>query len=220
MGVAVHLRSPLQEMPEIVALPPHELPELQEADLGHLDPAIGFDPPQKIGAAPRGQTVASGGVPEEAEDVAHRYLVHDNCEGLDYAILPSRVAAKCRMLEFRLLMPHENDRGKAEGHYYAALDLFSEGKQEQALLEYERSVAADPTFTEALHGMARALQDLNRLDEAISVANRIAELDPEDVLAHTSLSVLYQKKGMIPEAEAEGNKARILGWKQELKNRR
>ena len=44
---------------------------------------------------------------------------------------------------------------------------------------------------------------------------RIAELDPDDVLAYTSLSVLYQKKGMIPEAEAEANKARILGWKQQ-----
>jgi len=55
------------------------------------------------------------------------------------------------------------------------------------------------------------------LDEAIVVATRITEIDPDDVLAHTSLSVLYQKKGMIPEAEAEGNKARILGWKQQLK---
>ena len=68
-----------------------------------------------------------------------------------------------------------------------------------------------------MHGLARALQDLNRLDEAIAVSNRIVELDPDDVLAHTSLSVLYQKKGMIPEAEAEGNKARVLGWKQQLK---
>src|SRR5579871_3828535 len=46
---------------------------------------------------------------------------------------------------------------------------------------------------------------------------RIAELDADDVLAHTSLSVLYQKKGMIAEAEAEGAKARVLGWKQQLK---
>ena len=76
---------------------------------------------------------------------------------------------------------------------------------------------ADPTFTEAMHGLARVLQDLSRLDEAIAVAKRIAELDPDDVLAYTSLSVLYQKKGMIPEAEAEANKARILGWKQQLK---
>ena len=34
-------------------------------------------------------------------------------------------------------------------------------------------------------------------------ANRITELDPDDVLAHTSLSILYQRKGMVPEAEAE-----------------
>lgn len=108
-------------------------------------------------------------------------------------------------------------RQKAENHYYTALDLVSEGEQERALSEYQKSLDADPTFTEAMHGMARCLQDLNRLDEAIAVANRIAELDPDDVLAHTSLSVLYQKKGMIPEAEAEGNKARILGWKQQLK---
>jgi len=114
-------------------------------------------------------------------------------------------------------MPDDNSRQKAEDHYYAALDLVSEGEHERALAEYEKSLAADPTFTEAMHGMARALQDLNRLDEAIAVAKRITELDPDDVLAHTSLSVFYQKKGMIPEAEEEGNKARILGWKQQLK---
>ncbi len=111
----------------------------------------------------------------------------------------------------------DDPRRKAEDHYYAALDLFAEGEHEQALEQYRRSLAADPAFTEALHGMARALQDLDRLDEAIEVSKRITELDPDDVLAHTSLSVLYQKKGMVPEAEAEANQARILGWKQQLK---
>jgi Flp pilus assembly protein TadD len=114
-------------------------------------------------------------------------------------------------------MCDEKARQTAENHYYAALDLVAEGHHEQAVAEYQASLAADPAFTEAMHGLARALQDLNRFDEAIAVANRIAEIDPDDVLAHTSLSVLYQKKGMIPEAEAEGNKARILGWKQQLR---
>jgi Flp pilus assembly protein TadD len=114
-------------------------------------------------------------------------------------------------------MPEPNVRQTAEDHYYAALDLVAEGESERALAEYQKSVEADPTFTEAMHGLARVLQDLSRLDEAIAVAKRIAELDPDDVLAYTSLSVLYQKKGMIPEAEAEANKARILGWKQQLK---
>ena len=114
-------------------------------------------------------------------------------------------------------MSDEKARQAAEDHYYAALDLVAEGHLEQAVAEYEDSLKADPAFTESMHGLARALQDLNRLDEAIAIAQRIAEIDPDDVLAHTSLSVLYQKKGMIPEAEAEGNKARILGWKQQLR---
>ena len=109
------------------------------------------------------------------------------------------------------------DRDQAETYYYAALDFVAEGRDEQAVEEYRKSIAADPSFTDALHGLSRALQNLNRLDEAIDVSKQISTLDPDDVLAHTSLSILYQKKGMIPEAEDEANKARILGWKQQLK---
>src|ERR1700692_3401857 len=114
-------------------------------------------------------------------------------------------------------MSNADAHQKAEDHYYAALDLMADGKLEEAVAAYQESLAADPAFTEAMHGLARALQDLQRYDEAITVAQRITEVDPDDVLAHTSLSVLYQKKGMIPEAEAEGAQARVLGWKQQLK---
>jgi tetratricopeptide (TPR) repeat protein len=127
-----------------------------------------------------------------------------------------------RMLESSLrldsfCMPDADARQKAEDHYYAALDLMAEGHLEKAVAAYQESLTVDPTFTEAMHGLARVLQDLQRYDEALAVALRLAEIDPDDVLAHTSLSVLYQRKGMIPEAEAEGAKARVLGWKQQLK---
>jgi tetratricopeptide (TPR) repeat protein len=114
-------------------------------------------------------------------------------------------------------MSDAETRQKAEDRYYAALDLMADGKLEEAVAAYQESLTVDPGFTEAMHGLARALQDLQRYDEAIVVAQQITELDPDDVLAHPSLSVLYQKKGMVPEAEAEGAKARVLGWKQQLK---
>jgi len=114
-------------------------------------------------------------------------------------------------------MSDANIRQNAETHYYAALDLMADGKLEEAVIEYRQSIEVDPSFTESMHGLARALQDLQRYDDAIAIAQKIVELDPDDVLAHTSLSVLYQKKGMIPEAEAEGAKARVLGWKQQLR---
>jgi hypothetical protein len=45
-------------------------------------------------------------------------------------------------------------------------------------------------------------------------------LDPEEVLAHTSLSILYQHKGMIAEAEAAALKAKLLGWKKQLQQQK
>lgn len=105
---------------------------------------------------------------------------------------------------------------QAEDRYYAALELFAEGQPEAAIREYERCLELDPTYSEALHGLARAYQDTNRLDDSIAVSKRLIALDADDILALTSLSIAYQKKGMIPEAEAAANQARILGWKQQL----
>ena len=63
-------------------------------------------------------------------------------------------------------MPDEAARQQAEDHYYAALDLYAEGEHEQAVAEYQKSIASDPTFCDALHGLARAYQDMNKLDES------------------------------------------------------
>ena len=111
----------------------------------------------------------------------------------------------------------EAARQQAEDSYYSALDHYAEGRLTEAIAEYQAAIASDPTFVDAMHGLARAYQDNQEFDRAIEVANRIVDLDPDDVLAHTSLSILYQRKGMVVEAEAEGAKARVLGWKQQLK---
>jgi hypothetical protein len=44
----------------------------------------------------------------------------------------------------------------------------------------------------------------------------LIEAAPEDELAYTSLSIFYQQKGLIAEAEEIAAKARTLGWKRQL----
>lgn len=100
--------------------------------------------------------------------------------------------------------------------YDRAIDLFGDGKAEEAVAVYREALALDPDFADAWHGLAMALSELGRHDEAIDAGKRLCELTPDDTLAHTSLSRFYQAAGRIPEAEAEGAKARILDWKRQL----
>jgi tetratricopeptide (TPR) repeat protein len=108
----------------------------------------------------------------------------------------------------------------AEDHYYAGIDFFGEGKLQEAIAEYTRALELDPKFSDALHGLAQAYHAQQNFDRSIETAQRILDLDPDDILAWTTISRAYQRKGMVPEAEEAGNKARILGWKQQLKEQK
>ena len=94
------------------------------------------------------------------------------------------------------------------------------GDSAAAAAAFRECLDAGPNFLDAYHGLIRALQDTGELDEAVRAAEALIALDPEDVLAHTRLSILYQAKGMVPEAEAEATRAKLLGWKQELRKSR
>jgi tetratricopeptide (TPR) repeat protein len=98
-----------------------------------------------------------------------------------------------------------------------AVDLVAEGKLEDAVATYRAAIEGDPEFADAWQGLALALNDLGRWDEAIEAAKKLCDLTPDDVLAHTTLSRIYQAAGRIADAEAEGGKARILDWKRQLK---
>src|SRR5450631_2716985 len=104
----------------------------------------------------------------------------------------------------------------AEEQYHKALDLVAAGDACAAVEGFKACLELDPEKLDAVHGLVRALQDCGRLDDGIEWAKKLIDLDPSDPLAHTSLSILYQHKGMIPEAEVEATKARLLDWKQQL----
>jgi tetratricopeptide (TPR) repeat protein len=101
--------------------------------------------------------------------------------------------------------------------YLEGMQAYGKAHHEDALVKFEAALELSPDWTDALHGKAMALKQLERYDDAIVVGQRIVELDENDAFAHTSLSIFYQLKGMIEEAEKEGAKARMLSWKEELK---
>jgi len=107
-----------------------------------------------------------------------------------------------------------------EDHYYEGVDLFSEGKLDEAIAAYQKALELGPTFSDALHGLAQAYYAKEDFDNCIATAQRIVALDPDDILAYTSISRAYQRKGMIREAEEAANKARVLGWKKQLQEQK
>lgn len=99
----------------------------------------------------------------------------------------------------------------------AALDALTHGDAAGAVESFEQIIAIDPSHAEAVHGLIRALEDAGRVDDALQVTQDLIAADPEDVLALTRLSMIYQHKGMVTEAEATAAKAKILGWKIQLR---
>ena len=64
---------------------------------------------------------------------------------------------------------------------------------------------------------AKATPDL---EAAIEAGRRLIELEPDDALSHTNLSILYQRRGMIPEAEEEKAIAMQIQMKQQARGKR
>jgi tetratricopeptide (TPR) repeat protein len=103
-----------------------------------------------------------------------------------------------------------------EDFYNTGMELFTDEKFDEAILAFQRALGQDANYTDALHALAMTYSRQERLDEAIEVAKKLIEVAPDDELAHTSLSIFYQQKGMIAEAEHIAAQARTLGWKRQL----
>jgi tetratricopeptide (TPR) repeat protein len=103
-----------------------------------------------------------------------------------------------------------------EDDYNQGMGFFADGRTAEAIDAYKKALEQDPNYADALHALSMTYANADRLDEAIEVGKKLIEVSPEDELAYTSLSIFYQRKGMIAEAEEIGAKARTLGWKRQL----
>jgi tetratricopeptide (TPR) repeat protein len=104
--------------------------------------------------------------------------------------------------------------------YNVGMELFTEEKFDEAILAFQRALEEDARYTDALHALAMTYSQQGKLDDAIEVGKKLIEIAPDDELAHTSLSIFYQQKGMIAEAENIAAQARTLSWKRQLSDKK
>ena len=107
-----------------------------------------------------------------------------------------------------------------EEFYNAGMELFTEQKFDEAAVAFQHALDEDPGYADALHALAMSYSHQGKIDDAIVVGKKLIELAPDDELAHTSLSIFYQQKGMIAEAEHVAAQGRTLSWKRQLSEKK
>jgi Flp pilus assembly protein TadD len=91
----------------------------------------------------------------------------------------------------------------ARALYKEGFQHFANDRIDEAIACYRRACEADPSLSIAWNGLSKTLQRKGDLEGAVAAALKIAELEPDDPLSHTNLSILYQAQGKITEAEDE-----------------
>lgn len=95
---------------------------------------------------------------------------------------------------------------------------FTMGDSETAIGKLTQLLAGQPEAFEAWHALSEINFSLRRYDDALPAAERALALQPDDLFVNTTLSRIWMEKGDKVTAEKYGAKAKILSWKDQLKN--
>jgi Flp pilus assembly protein TadD len=105
---------------------------------------------------------------------------------------------------------------QARALYREGFQHFAAGRLAEAVACYRRALAAAPRLAIAWNGLSMALARSGDLDGAIEAGQKLVALEPDEPLNHTNLSILYQSRGMVPEAEEE----KAIAMQLEMKAKR
>ena len=95
---------------------------------------------------------------------------------------------------------------------------YTMGEGDAAIGKLKSLVSTHPDAFEGWHALSEINFNLRRFDDALAAAEKAIELRPEDLLVNTTLSRIWMEKGDKATAEKYGAKAKVLSWKDQLKN--
>ena len=85
--------------------------------------------------------------------------------------------------------------------------LAGQGRNEEALVHYQRALEAKPDSSEVLNNMAAALLDLHKPSEALRYLNKAVSVDAKSAMAYYNLGLAYDQLNQPSKAEANYRRA-------------
>lgn len=103
--------------------------------------------------------------------------------------------------------------------FMKALAANRKGDKAGAKRLLEEILARDPTHADSLEVYGMLLSEAGELDRAIEVTSRVLASRPDSIMAHANISRFWMLKGDKATAEEWQAKARVLGWKDEVRRK-
>jgi tetratricopeptide (TPR) repeat protein len=103
--------------------------------------------------------------------------------------------------------------------FMKALAANRKGDKGEARRLLEAILAEHPDHADSLEVLGMLLSEQGELDRAIEITERVLELKPDSIMAHANISRFHMLKGDKETAEDWQSKARVLGWKDEIKRK-
>lgn len=103
----------------------------------------------------------------------------------------------------------QDDGDKARHLHEQAINLFSRGGDEEAVVLLEEALRLDPELHDAYEALGVILGRTERYIQAIEIFRRLEEVAPNEPMVHTNLSLFYMKIGDKDEAERQKAQATL-----------
>jgi tetratricopeptide (TPR) repeat protein len=107
----------------------------------------------------------------------------------------------------------------ADIRFLTALAANRKGDKAGARAMLEAILAEQPDHADSLEVLGMLVSEAGELDKAIELTERVLTQRPDSIMAHANLSRFWMLKGDKTVAEDWQAKARVLGWKDEIRRK-
>ncbi|MBC7473064.1 MAG: tetratricopeptide repeat protein [Candidatus Sericytochromatia bacterium] len=136
-------------------------------------------------------------------------------ENIEFTVDEQIYRAKVSLLPFYRDL---SDEEQAKQLYENALIVFAENKEDESVVLLKKAIEKNPNLYDAYESLGVILSRLEKYHEAIEVMTKLTEINPEEPMARTNLSIFYMKIGNKDEAEAQMAKATALKFTKAMKD--